>query len=281
MILTSKKLTLDLSSPKVMGILNITPDSFFDGGKFERLDRALLHAEKMILSGASILDIGGQSTRPAAKNISLDEELARVLPSIEAIRARFDCWISIDTSKATVMTEAVNAGANLINDVRALQDLNALEAAMVADVPICIMHMQGQPSSMQLDPNYNDLFEDIHAFFEQRIEICKKMGIERSKLLLDPGFGFGKTLMHNYQLLAKLENFHCYGLPVLVGMSRKSMIFNLLDKEPTDILGGSLTCATIAALKGAQIIRTHDVKETVNVVRVVNSICEAANSLGK
>ncbi|MDD1794110.1 dihydropteroate synthase [Enterovibrio sp. ZSDZ42] len=280
MILTSKELSLDLSSPKVMGILNVTPDSFSDGGKFSHLDTALYHAENMLSAGASVLDIGGESTRPGAADVSLDEELSRVIPAIEAIRKRFDCWISIDTSKAAVMTAAVNAGANLINDVRALQEPNALNAAALADVPVCIMHMQGQPRSMQVDPTYVDLFEDIHRFFDERIDACSAVGIAKEKLILDPGFGFGKTLTHNYQLLVKLESFHRHGLPILAGMSRKSMIFKLLEKSPTDVLGGSLACATIAASKGAQLIRVHDVKETADVVRVVSMMQEAADLLG-
>lgn len=280
MILTSKEFVLDLSSPKVMGILNVTPDSFSDGGKFNHLDTALNHAESMLNTGASVLDIGGESTRPGAADVSLDEELSRVIPAIEAIRERFDCWISIDTSKAAVMTAAVNAGANLINDVRALQETGALKAAAKADVPVCIMHMQGQPRSMQVDPTYDDIFEDIHGFFDERIAACTAMGIAKEKLILDPGFGFGKTLTHNYQLLAKLESFHRHGLPILAGMSRKSMIFKLLDKSPADVLGGSLACATIAASKGAQLIRVHDVKETADVVRVVSMMQEAADLLG-
>ncbi|WP_281545664.1 dihydropteroate synthase [Grimontia sp. SpTr1] len=280
MKLVSKNKILDLSSPQVMGILNVTPDSFSDGGKFNRLDTALKHAEAMLKAGATILDIGGESTRPGAADVSLEDELERVIPAIEAIRSRFDCWISIDTSKAAVMREAVASGADIINDVRALQEAQALEEAAKANVPVCLMHMQGQPRTMQTNPTYDDLLGDIFTFFEGRISACEHVGIEREKIILDPGFGFGKTLTHNYQLLAKLEDFHQFGLPVLAGMSRKSMIFKLLEKSPTEILGGSLACATIAAMKGAQIIRVHDVAETSDVVRVVNTMREAAGLFG-
>lgn len=280
MKLISKNKTLELSTPQVMGILNVTPDSFSDGGKFNRLDTALKHAEAMLKAGATILDIGGESTRPGAADVSLDDELERVIPAIEAIRSRFDCWISIDTSKAAVMREAVASGADIINDVRALQELQALEEAAKANVPVCLMHMQGQPRTMQTNPTYDDLLGDIFAFFEDRISACEQVGIAREKIIIDPGFGFGKTLTHNYQLLAKLEDFHQFGLPVLAGMSRKSMIFKLLEKSPTEIIGGSLACATIAAMKGAQIIRVHDVAETSDVVRVVNTMREAAGIFG-
>ncbi|PKF51954.1 dihydropteroate synthase [Enterovibrio nigricans] len=281
MKLTAKTKVLDLSTPQVMGILNVTPDSFSDGGKFNHLDAALHHAEAMLNAGATILDIGGESTRPGAANVSEQDELARVIPSIEAIRSRFDCWISVDTSKATVMREAVRAGADVINDVRALQEDGALSAAVEVEVPVCLMHMQGLPRTMQTNPTYDDLFADIDTFFEDRISACEEAGIKKSQLILDPGFGFGKTQTHNYQLLANLEHFHRHGLPVLAGMSRKSMIFKLLDKAPSDILGGSLACATIAAMKGAQIIRVHDVNETSDVVRVVHTMKEAAALLGE
>ncbi|WP_318465066.1 dihydropteroate synthase [Photobacterium leiognathi] len=272
MQLTSRNKTLDLSTPQVMGILNVTPDSFSDGGKFNRIDNALYHVESMLVAGTAIIDIGGESTRPGAKDVALQDELDRVVPVIEAIRQRFDCWISIDTSKADVMYEAVNAGADLINDVRALQEPNALMVAANANVPVCLMHMQGQPRTMQHKPNYKNLLEDVSVFLDERIKACEEVGIERQQLILDPGFGFGKTLEHNYEMLAHLEHFHQLGLPVLAGMSRKSMIFNLLGKQPSECLAGSLACATIAAMKGAQIIRVHDAKETVEVMKVCNMV---------
>lgn len=268
MILTSKEKKLDLSYPHTMGILNVTPDSFSDGGKFNQFDHALRHVEAMLEAGTSILDIGGESTRPGAADVSEEQELERVVPIIEAIRQRFDCWVSIDTSKALVMTEAVTAGADLINDVRALREEGALKAAAKANVPICLMHMQGQPRTMQAQPHYGDLITDVSEFLAERIAACEKVGIAREQLLLDPGYGFGKTLEHNYHLLAHLDKFHQFGLPLLVGMSRKSMISKLLNKQPSDCLVGSLACATIAAMKGAQIIRVHDAQETVDVLRV-------------
>ena len=272
MMLISKNKTLDLTTPQVMGIVNITPDSFSDGGKYHQLESALRHVESMIEAGTAIIDIGGESTRPGAADVNVEMELARVIPVIEAIRQRFDCWISIDTSKAQVMTEAVNAGADLINDVRALQEVGALEAAAKANVPICLMHMQGQPRTMQSDPSYVDLITDVNQFLQERIQVCEQYGITRQQLILDPGFGFGKTMAHNYQLLAQLEQFHQFGLPLLAGMSRKSMISKLLDKSPVDCVAGSLACATIAAMKGAQIIRVHDVQETIDVIRVCNIV---------
>ncbi|MFD2179868.1 dihydropteroate synthase [Veronia pacifica] len=275
MLLKSRNKTLDLSRTQVMGILNVTPDSFSDGGQHNTVDRALRHADAMLSAGATILDIGGESTRPGAPDVALDEEINRVVPVVEAIRRNFDCWISIDTSKAVVMSEATAAGGDIINDVRALQEPGAIEAAAQADVPVCLMHMQGQPRTMQSNPIYGDMIADIKGFFETRIAACEQAGISRDRVILDPGFGFGKTLTHNYQLLDKLESFHDFGLPVLAGMSRKSMIFKLLDKTPQDVLAGSLACATIAALKGAQIIRVHDVEETCDVVKIVQEMRDA------
>ncbi|NBI52333.1 dihydropteroate synthase [Photobacterium alginatilyticum] len=274
MILTSKDKTLDLSHSHAMGILNVTPDSFSDGGKFNRLDNALFHVESMLAAGTSIIDIGGESTRPGAADVVLSDELDRVVPVIEAIHQRFDCWISIDTSKAQVMTEAVAAGADLINDVRALQEPGAMAAAAKANVPVCLMHMKGQPRTMQQQPTYQDVIADVGQFLAERVEACEAAGIRREQLLLDPGYGFGKSLEHNYQLLAHLDKFHQFGLPLLVGMSRKSMIFKLLDKKPAECMAGSLACAAIAAMKGAQIIRVHDAQETVDVLKVCRMTLE-------
>lgn len=269
MILKANNKTLVLDRPHVMGILNVTPDSFSDGGKFSSLDNALLQAERMIQAGVSIIDIGGESTRPGAPDVSLEEELARVIPAIKAIRAQFDVWISIDTSKAEVMRQAVEAGADLINDVRALQEPGALQAAAEANVPVCLMHMKGQPRTMQASPVYDDVLTDVEAFLQERVEACEAVGISKEQLILDPGFGFGKTIEHNYHLLAHLEKFHTLGLPVLAGMSRKSMIFKLLDKAPADCMVASVTCATIAAMKGAQIIRVHDVEDTLEAMKII------------
>ncbi|MFA0440498.1 dihydropteroate synthase [Vibrio sp. 10N.286.49.C2] len=270
MSLSSNGKTLHLDRPLVMGILNVTPDSFSDGGKFNSIENALVQAASMIQSGVSIIDVGGESTRPGAPEVTLEEELARVIPVIKAIREQSDVWISIDTSKAEVMRAAVDAGADIINDVRALQEPGALEVAAAANVPICLMHMQGQPKTMQANPSYDDLLGDVQVFLEERVAACEAIGIKREKLILDPGFGFGKTLDHNYHLLAHLDKFQQFGLPVLAGMSRKSMVFKLLDKMPHDTMVGSVTCAALAAIKGAQIIRVHDTQETIEAVAIVS-----------
>ncbi len=272
MIIEANNKTLDLSTPQVMGILNVTPDSFSDGGKFNQLDNALQQAKRMIEAGVSIIDIGGESTRPGAPDVALDEELQRVIPVIKAIRAQFDVWISIDTSKAEVMRQAALVGADIINDVRALQEPNALEVAAKTGLPVCLMHMQGQPRTMQANPHYDDLIKDVGEFLEERVSACESVGIDRNKLILDPGFGFGKTLEHNYHMLAHLEKFHDFGLPVLAGMSRKSMLFKLLDKQPAECVAASVSCATIAAMKGAQIIRVHDFEQTLDAIKVVSTV---------
>ncbi|MDN3651173.1 dihydropteroate synthase [Thalassotalea ponticola] len=260
---------LDLSQPQVMGILNVTPDSFSDGGNFNRLDNALRQAEKMIADGASIIDVGGESTRPGAAEVQMQQELDRVIPVITAISQRFDTVISIDTSKAMVMQEAIVAGAGMINDVRALQNEGCLDVAASCDVPICLMHMQGMPRTMQDNPVYHDIIGDINQFFKQRIDACNKAGIDRKRLILDPGYGFGKTLEQNYQLLARQAELLSLGLPILSGMSRKSMIGNLLNCDVEQRLAGSLSAAVIAAIHGASIIRVHDVKQTVDALAVL------------
>ncbi|WP_345829142.1 dihydropteroate synthase [Erwinia sp. HDF1-3R] len=266
---------LDLSHPHVMGILNVTPDSFSDGGKHNELIQALTHANAMINAGATIIDIGGESTRPGADEVSVDEELARVIPVVEAISQRFEVWISVDTSKPEVIRESARAGAHIINDIRSLREPGALEAASETGLPVCLMHMQGEPGTMQQAPKYSDLLQDVDAFFVQQIARCEAAGIKKEQLLLDPGFGFGKNLSHNYQLLAHLADFHHFGLPLLVGMSRKSMIGQLLNVGPSQRLTGSLACAVIAAMQGAQILRVHDVKETVEAMRVVEATLSA------
>lgn len=263
---------LDLSKPKVMGILNVTPDSFSDGGAFDVLENGLVQTELMLNEGADIIDIGGESTRPGAQDVSEQQELDRVIPVIESIQKRFDTIISIDTSKAKVMTEAVNAGASLINDVRALQENGALKAAVAAKVPVCLMHMQGQPRVMQHNPRYDDVVKEVMKFLKNRISICCNEGIAQEQIIVDPGFGFGKSLEHNYQMLASLAEFHRLNVPVLAGMSRKSMIGNLLQRDVAERLAGNIAVATIAAQKGAQIIRVHDVKETVDAVKIVNML---------
>ncbi|AJI95080.1 dihydropteroate synthase [Yersinia ruckeri] len=275
MHLTVRDLTLDLSHPQVMGILNVTPDSFSDGGRHNNLENALHHAQAMITAGATLIDVGGESTRPGAAEVSEQEELDRVIPVVEALARRFEIFISVDTSKASVMTESANAGAHLINDIRSLQEPGALDAAAATGLPVCLMHMQGQPQSMQQSPHYDDLLADVNRFFADNIERCGAAGIAKSKLLLDPGFGFGKNLAHNYQLLARLAEFHHFGRPLLVGMSRKSMIGQLLNIPPQQRVIGSVACAVIAAMQGAQIIRVHDVKETVEAMRIVEATLSA------
>lgn len=271
MKISANNKTLDLSRPQVMGILNVTPDSFSDGGQFNSIDSALERVRRMIDAGVTIIDIGGESTRPGAPEVALEDELERVIPVIRAIRQQYDVWISVDTSKAEVMRQAVAAGADLINDIRALRELGALEVAAQAQVPVCLMHMQGQPRTMQAHPHYEDVLSEVAAFLEERLAACEAAGIKKGQLILDPGFGFGKTVEHNYHLLAHLEEFHKFGLPILAGMSRKSMIFKLLDKQPADCMVSSVTCASIAAMKGAQIIRVHDFEETLEAMRVVEA----------
>ncbi|ARB83589.1 MULTISPECIES: dihydropteroate synthase [Yersinia] len=275
MQLTARDRVLDLSLPQVMGILNVTPDSFSDGGNHNNLDKALQHAQSMLSAGATLIDIGGESTRPGAAQVSEQEELDRVVPVVEALAKRFDVWLSVDTSKAAVITESAQAGAHLINDIRSLQEPGALDAAAKTGLPVCLMHMQGQPQSMQQSPHYDDLLADVNQFFEHHIARCVAAGIAKSKLLLDPGFGFGKNLAHNYQLLARLAELHHFELPLLVGMSRKSMVGQLLHVPPQQRVIGSVACAVIAAMQGAQIVRVHDVKETVEAMRIVEATLSA------
>ncbi|OCG41228.1 dihydropteroate synthase [Gilliamella sp. Bif1-4] len=263
---------MDLSFPQVMGIVNMTPDSFSDGGNYNNLDDAMRRVDSMIQAGATFIDVGGESTRPGAVEVSVDEELNRVIPLVEKIARYFDVWISVDTSKPQVMTESAKAGAHLINDIRALTVPGAVEAAAQTGLPVCIMHMQGDPKTMQNAPYYElDIYQEVDDFFTKQIQRCINEGIDRQKIILDPGFGFGKTLMHNYRLLATLERFHHLNLPLLVGMSRKSMIGQVLNVPPQERTLGSVTCAVIAAMKGAKIIRVHDVQETFNALRIVQA----------
>ncbi|KGQ41216.1 dihydropteroate synthase [Gallibacterium anatis] len=259
---------LDLSQAQVMGILNVTPDSFSDSGKFFSLDKALYHAEEMLKQGASIIDVGGESTRSMAEEVTLQQELDRVIPVVEAIRQRFDCWISVDTSKAEVMKAAADAGMDLINDIRALTEENALQTAAELDLPVCLMHMQGQPKTMQANPEYQNVVEEVLAWLLQRAAICEQAGVRKENIILDIGFGFGKTLQHNYQLLNHLEQFVATGYPLLIGLSRKSMIGNLLQKDVNHRLVGSVAGALISVMKGAHIVRVHDVEATVDALKV-------------
>ena len=268
MKLTANNKTLDLSIPKIMGILNFTPDSFSDSGKFFQLDKALFQVETMLKQGASIIDIGGESTRPMAEEVTLEEEFERVIPLVEAVRKRFDCWISVDSSKAQVMQEAAKVGMDLINDIRALQEPDALQTAVRLALPVCIMHMQGQPRTMQLNPHYDDVVADVLKFMQQRTEQCLASGIKKENLIWDPGFGFGKSVQHNYRLLQQFSVFCEQGYPVLAGISRKSMIGAVLDKPVEQRTVGSVAAALIAAMKGASILRVHDVAETADALKI-------------
>ena len=268
MLLHSKGRSLDLSRPQVMGILNVTPDSFSDGSRYQQLDVALRHASQMVQAGATLIDIGGESTRPGAAEVPLEQELERVVPVVERLAAELDVWLSVDTYKAEVMRAAMAAGAHLINDIRALVAPDALGAGAGAQVPVCLMHMQGAPRTMQQAPHYENLLGEVHAYFAQRIAACVAAGIPRERLILDPGFGFGKTLDQNYELLARLDEFADFQLPLLVGMSRKSMVGQLLERPVEARLAGSLALALYASRRGAHIIRVHDVQETVDALRI-------------
>ncbi len=261
---------LDLSKPQVMGILNTTPDSFSDGGVFFPRDAAIARAMDMFEAGAVIIDVGGESTRPGAQPVSLQEELDRVIPVIEAVHAELPVILSVDTRKPAVMSEAVRAGAGMINDVSALQQEGAVAVAAACDVPVCLMHMQGEPRTMQKQPHYDDVVEEVISFLNQRIDSCLKAGIRREHLLVDPGFGFGKTLRHNLQLLNRLPEIAALGFPVVVGVSRKSMLGKVLDERPVqERLYGSIAAATVAAWLGASIVRVHDVGPTADALKIV------------
>ncbi|MCP4986175.1 MAG: dihydropteroate synthase [Colwellia sp.] len=267
--MTENKQQKNIANVQVMGILNVTPDSFSDGGKFATFDNALKQVEQMISDGVDIVDIGGESTRPGAVDVSETDELARVIPLLKAIKSKFTIKVSIDTSKAEVMSQAIACGADIINDVRALQNEGCLAVLAKSDVPVCLMHMQGMPRTMQQNPHYDDVINEIKQFFIERIKVCEDAGIKRERIMLDPGFGFGKTLEQNYQLLAQLHQFSELKLPILSGTSRKSMIGNLLQRNVDERLAGSLTTAIIAAQQNASIVRVHDVKETVDALKVL------------
>jgi dihydropteroate synthase len=263
-----KSRTLDLSAPVVMGVLNVTPDSFSDGGRFAATDAALAHARTLVADGARIVDVGGESTRPGAQPVPEAQELERVVPVIERIRAELDCAISVDTAKPGVMRAACAAGAELINDVMALRAPGALDAARDTGAAVCLMHMQGEPRTMQQAPAYLDVVEEVAAFLRQRAEACIAAGIPSERLLVDPGFGFGKTLQHNLELLGGIDVIAELGLPVLVGVSRKSMFGQLLGRALGEREAGGLAAAAIAAWQGARIVRTHDVRATMDALKV-------------
>ncbi len=263
---------LRFDRPQVMGILNVTPDSFSDGGRFNSLDTALTRAAEMVDAGASIVDVGGESTRPGAAPVSVQEELDRVCPVVERIAGALDVVISVDTSTPEVMTETAALGATLINDVRALRRPGAPEAAAKAGIPVCLMHMQGEPGVMQSAPHYEDVVAEVGAFLRERVDAARAAGISDERILIDPGFGFGKTVEHNLALLRHLDRLDAGPFPLLVGLSRKSMLGQITGRAVDRRLPGSLALATIAALAGAAIIRVHDVEETVDAMKVVAAV---------
>ncbi|MFW6278532.1 MAG: dihydropteroate synthase [Halorhodospira sp.] len=266
---------LPLDRPLVMGVLNVTPDSFSDGGRFREPGRACARAREMVAEGAALIDVGGESSRPGAEPVPLQEELDRVVPVVEALATEVPVPISVDTYKPAVAREAVAAGAGLINDIYALQEPGAAETIAELGVPVCLMHMQGQPRTMQQAPQYSEVVAEVVRFLQERVAAAEAAGVAPERILLDPGFGFGKTLAHNYELLRRLDEIVALGRPVLVGMSRKSMIGNLLDRPLEERLAGSLAAAACAVARGARIVRTHDVAATADAVRVA-----AAASIG-
>ena len=273
MILDCAGRALDLTAPRVMGVLNVTPDSFSDGGHFLDLSDAVERAARMVEEGAAIIDVGGESTRPGAAEVSVDQELDRVIPVVEVLSRELSVPVSVDTSKPEVMREAVRAGAGMINDVWALRRPGALEAAVAAGVPVCLMHMQGEPRSMQADPRYTDVVAEVEGFLAERISVCVGAGMPPSRLLADPGFGFGKTLEQNLMLLRHLPQFGTLGVPLLVGMSRKSMIGAVLEGAPvSQRLHGSVAAATLAGWLGAALVRVHDVRPTVDALRLCAAV---------
>ncbi len=263
---------LDLSRPHVMGILNVTPDSFSDGGRHAGVDAALRHAAAMVAAGASLVDVGGESTRPGARAVSPTEELERVAPVVEAIARELDVIISVDTSTPAVMRECARLGAGLINDVRSLMRDGALDAAADSGLPVCLMHMRGEPGDMQDDPHYDNVTDAVYAFLSERMAACAAAGIAGERVVLDPGFGFAKNLSHNLSLFKHMERLHALGRPLLVGVSRKSMIGQALGREVSQRLYGSLGLAALAVSMGARIVRVHDVAETVDVVRMIAAV---------
>jgi len=277
----AKSLVLD--RPLIMGVLNITPDSFSDGGKFfadggAKMDVVLRTAEQMLQDGAAILDVGGESTRPGAAAVSEQQELDRVVPVVEALASQLGAIVSVDTSTPVVMRETAAVGAGIINDVRGLEREGALQAAGDTGLPICLMHMQGTPQTMQKDPNYSDVVDEVIEYLADRIAACEMLGIARERLIIDPGFGFGKTLQHNLHLLADLEHFTHLSVPLLVGLSRKSLLDKITGRSVDERLAGSITLAALAAERGANIIRVHDVKESSDALAVVHALSKVSTA---
>jgi dihydropteroate synthase len=263
---------LDLSRPRIMGVLNVTPDSFSDGGDFFAPDKAVARAEQMVDEGAAIIDIGGESTRPGAPPVSLDEELQRVIPVIEALHAAVPVPLSIDTRKPAVMQAAVAAGAGLINDVSALRETGAVEMVASLEVPVCLMHMQGAPKTMQDTPTYNNVVDEVAEYLQARAGVCLQQGIPKERILLDPGFGFGKTTTHNLLLLQQLERLVGIGFPVLVGLSRKSLIGKVLDLPVDKRLYPGVALAVLAVWKGAALVRCHDIRPTREAIEMCQAV---------
>ena len=259
----------DLKRPLVMGILNITPDSFSDGGMYLDSNAALKRADKMIEEGVDIIDIGGESTRPGSETVSADEELKRITPIIEGIKKISDIAISIDTYKPEVMKEVIDMDIAMINDIYALQKPNAIDMIKKSNVGVCIMHMQGTPKTMQLNPTYKNVVSEVISFLEERANLIVNEGIDKSRIILDPGFGFGKTFEHNIDLLQNIESFQSLNLPILVGLSRKSFIRKILNGDHDDHLSGSISAAILSVLKGARILRVHDIKETQSALKII------------
>ena len=276
--LTCGARTLDLSAPVVMGILNVTPDSFSDGGRFTERDAALRQAERMLADGAAIIDVGGESTRPGAAPVSEQQELDRVVPVVEALAGELGALVSVDTSTGAVIRDAAAVGAGMINDVRALRRPGALEAAAASRLPVCLMHMLGEPGNMQDDPRYQDVTAEVVDFLRQRIAACEQAGIPRERLLIDPGFGFAKTVTHNLTLMNEMAALQALALPILIGVSRKSLFGKLLGREVNERLPASLAAAVICIERGAMIVRAHDVQETVDVVRFAHAVRQSGDS---
>jgi dihydropteroate synthase len=264
--------TLDLTQPVVMGVLNVTPDSFSDAGRFASVDAAVEAGLRMAAEGAALIDVGGESTRPGAQPVPLEDELRRVLPVIERLRAATTAVISVDTSKPEVMRAAAAAGAGFINDVRALREPGAVEAAAASGCGLCLMHMQGEPRTMQVAPRYTDVVGEVRSFLAARVAACRSAGIEAARLTVDPGFGFGKNLVHNLTLLRHLAELAVDGTPLLVGLSRKSTVGTLTGRPPAERVYGSVALAVLAALKGARIVRVHDVAATVDALKVTAAV---------
>ena len=269
MMLQLNKHFYDLKRPLVMGILNITPDSFSDGGMYLDSNAALKRADKMIEEGVDIIDIGGESTRPGSDPVSTDEELKRIVPIIEAIKKISDIAISIDTYKPEVMKEVIDMDVAMINDIYALQKPNAIDLIKKSNVGVCLMHMQGTPKTMQLNPTYKNVVSEVRSFLEERANLIANEGIGKTRIILDPGFGFGKTFEHNIDLLKNIESFKSLNLPILVGLSRKSFIRKILNGDHDDHLSGSISAAILSVLKGAKILRVHDVKETQSAFKII------------